>query len=151
MRVNYIPWQYFIMDLYFSSYWWIKHTKETREILPPCCASPTPQGCHSSSAWGVSSTQLHSQHALALPEQQALPGQVLLCSSGVTEGKGEVMVVWANPKALLRTGLALFLCHCWDFSSETRLIGTGHREVCSSVRVEVLGVCPCLGVGRLCW
>lgn len=97
----------------------------------------------------LSSTQLCSQRALALPEQQALPGEVLLCSSGVTVGKGEVMVVCANPKALLRTAVAFFLCHCWYFFSETCLMGTGHREVCSSVRVEILG--PSLGVGNISW
>lgn len=54
------------------------------------------------------------------------------------------MVVCANSKALLRSGVALLLWHRWDFSSETRLTGTGHREVPSSS-----GGCPCLGVGGL--
>lgn len=131
------------MDLYFSSDCWIKHIKETREIFPPCCASPAPAGGSPAVPGGF----LHP----ALPEQQAPPGEVLLCSSGVTEGKGEVMVVCANSKILLRSGVALFLWHCCGFSSETCLVGTGHREVCSSIGVGILGVCLCLGVGGLSW
>lgn len=95
--------------------------------------------------WAVPGGFLHPAlltAALPLPEQPALPGEVLLCSSGVTEGKGEVVVVCANSEALLRTGVALFLWHCWDFSSEMCLMGTGHREVCSSAGVGILGACP---------
>lgn len=59
--------------------------------------------------WAVPGGFLHPAlltAALPLPEQQAVPGEVLLCSLGVTEGKGEVVVVCANSKALLRTGVA---------------------------------------------